>query len=104
MLPKRNCKFRNMRVWYRNQAVNRNGLCCRNHRRTEFWRGTRRPKQISVLSETEEGKVSEEWVGKRQLLALRFCHSRLNGSAFNNLAGALPGMLRVLDPHSSFFD
>jgi hypothetical protein len=42
-----------------------------------------------VLSETEEGKVSEEWVGKRQFLALRFCHGRLNGSAFNNLAGAL---------------
>jgi len=33
--------------------------------------------------------VSEEWVGKRQFLALRFCHGRLNGSAFNNLAGAL---------------
>jgi hypothetical protein len=43
----------------------------------------------SVLSETEEGKVSEEWVGKRQFLALRFCHGRLNGSTFNNLAGAL---------------
>ena len=42
-----------------------------------------------MLSETEEGKVSEEWVGKRQFLALRFCHGRLNGSAFNNLAGAL---------------
>lgn len=42
-----------------------------------------------MLSETEEGKVFEEWVGKRQFLALRFCHGRLNGSAFNNLAGAL---------------
>jgi len=42
-----------------------------------------------VLSETEEGEVFEEWVGKRQFLALRFCHGRLNGSAFNNLAGAL---------------
>ena len=42
-----------------------------------------------MLSETEEGKVSEEWVGRRQFLALRFCHGRLNGSAFNNLAGAL---------------
>ena len=42
-----------------------------------------------MLSETEEGKVSEEWVGNCQFLALRFCHGRLNGSAFNNLAGAL---------------
>ena len=33
--------------------------------------------------------MSEEWVGKRQFLALRFCHGRLNGSTFNNLAGAL---------------
>ena len=42
-----------------------------------------------MLSETEEGKVPEEWVGKRQFLALRFCHGRLNGPTFNNLAGAL---------------
>jgi hypothetical protein len=42
-----------------------------------------------VLSETEEGKVSEEWVGKRQFLALRFCRSRRKGSALKNLAGAL---------------
>ena len=42
-----------------------------------------------MLSETEEGKVSEEWVGKRQFLALRFCRSRRKGSALKNLAGAL---------------
>ena len=32
---------------------------------------------------------NEEWVGKRQFLASSFCHGRLNGSVFNNLAGAL---------------
>ena len=42
-----------------------------------------------MLSEIEEGKVFEEWVGKRQFLALRFCRSRRKGSALKNLAGAL---------------
>jgi hypothetical protein len=41
MLAKRSCKIRNMHGCYRRQVVKRNGLCCWNHRRADFWRGTR---------------------------------------------------------------
>src|SRR6478609_5393352 len=51
--------------------------------------GSSRPKQVSVLSGTGDGKVFKEWVKRSQLLTLKFCCGRRKTSELKNVAGAL---------------
>jgi hypothetical protein len=50
---------------------------------------SRKPKQISVLSEIGEGNVSEKWVEDAPVFGLGFSRNRQKGNAVQNLAGAL---------------